>query len=204
MTGQAQACWAIIPAKPPGQGKTRLAGALDPRQRRALVAGMLERVVAAAHDCRTVERVWLVGASDHDLGSRVSRIEDLGLGLNASLAAALSAITADPVPPARVIVAAGDLPQVDAVDFALLAAVPGNAIGIAPDRHGSGTNALSLPLPGAAAFRFSFGTGSYARHRCEAARLGYTVETILSAGLEKDIDEPADLPDALGVLQEAP
>ncbi|WP_255351693.1 hypothetical protein [Novosphingobium sp. ST904] len=49
-------------------------------------------------------------------------------------------------------------------------------------------------------FPFSFGEESYSRHCDETKKLGLTVETILSGGLEKDIDEPADLPDAEHLL----
>lgn len=101
------------------------------------------------------------------------------------------------------IILAGDLPQVDARDFAMLAEVSNDGIGIAPDRHGTGTNALSLPWSCLADFIFRFGIGSFAAHRLEAYRLGYKLEVQLSPGLEKDIDEPADLADARHCLQEA-
>ena len=105
--------------------------------------------------------------------------------------------------PERVIVIAADLPQVDTRDFAMLADSAPGSIGIAPDRHGTGTNALSIPLLVVPAFRFQYGPGSYVAHRRESAGLGYSVETMLSDGLEKDIDDSADLTDAEGCLQVA-
>jgi 2-phospho-L-lactate guanylyltransferase len=45
-------------------------------------------------------------------------------------------------------------------------------------------------------FRFAFGEDSFARHRKECERLGLGFEVILSGGLERDVDEPAHLPDA--------
>ena len=74
--------------------------------------------------------------------------------------------------------------------------------GIAPDRHGVGTNGLSLPLPAARGFRFAFGDDSFALHQAEAARLGLIVEVIHSPTLAKDIDVPADLADADRLLGE--
>ena len=84
-----------------------------------------------------------------------------------------------------------------------LAAVPAGEIGIAPDRHGTGTNALSLPLPQAAGFAFAFGADSFARHHDEAERLGLTIEVIHSHGLARDIDEPPDLADAAELLKQS-
>ena len=92
-----------------------------------------------------------------------------------------------------------DLPQLTAEDCTALATLPAGAIGIAPDRHGTGTNALSLPLPDASGFQFAFGSDSFARHRAEAARLGLSLVEIRRPGLATDIDEPDDLPDARGL-----
>jgi 2-phospho-L-lactate guanylyltransferase len=102
--------------------------------------------------------------------------------------------------PARAVVVSADLPALTPVDLAMLADVPPGTIAIAPDRHGTGTNALSIPSTAIATFRFQFGVGSHVAHRAEARRLGYTVDTMLSDGLEKDIDELADLADATHCL----
>ena len=84
-----------------------------------------------------------------------------------------------------------------------MAMAPSDAVAIAPDRHGTGTNALSLPIPAAQDFRFAFGDDSFARPRAEAGRLGLEVETVFSRGLEQDIDEPSDLADAANLLKPA-
>ncbi|GGB99315.1 2-phospho-L-lactate guanylyltransferase [Novosphingobium endophyticum] len=191
-------CWAIIPIKGKGQGKSRLAGALSEGEREALVDAMLAHVVDAARQARLIERVLLVGPSRHGLDETIPLLADAGKGLNAALRKALAQVASDG--PERLLVVAGDLPCVTALDLDLLASVPAETVGIAPDRHGTGTNALSLPLPQAARFTFHFGTDSRARHWNEAEKLGLTVETIHSAGLEKDIDERADLSDAAQVF----
>ena len=212
MSGAASVCWALIPIKGSGEGKTRLSGALDAAGRVALVNRMLERVVTAAGDCPAVARICLVGPDDHGLGGAIHRIEDRGADLNSALAAAVAQVEEDgariaegaaTTAASRLLIIAADLPRIDGRDIAMLAAVPETAVGIAPDRHGTGTNALSLPIAAASAFRFRFGQGSYAAHRAEAERLGYTVETILSDGLEKDVDEPADVADARDCLKGA-
>lgn len=198
MTAVAPLCWALIPAKAPGEGKTRLAGVLDAAGRAALVDAMLRRVVESALDCDAIARVLLVGPHDHGLGSAVTLVNEGGEGLNEALIRAVSAL---PDRSNRLVIVAGDLPLIDARDFAMLAGIAPDSIGIAPDRHGSGTNALSIPAEAAGAFRFAFGPQSYGAHRREIARLGYGVEVMLSTGLEKDIDEPADFADAECHLQ---
>lgn len=194
-------CWAIIPIKGKGEGKTRLADALSPGERETLVDAMLAHVVEAARQAQAIDRIVLVGPSRHGLDKKIPLLPDRGAGLNAALGEAL-AQTASGAPD-RLIVVAGDLPCVTPLDLDLLASVPAGTLGIAPDRHGTGTNALSLPLPEAARFAFHFGTDSRASHCREAEKLGLTVETIHSAGLEKDIDEPADLTDAAPVFSPA-
>ncbi|MFT4056758.1 MAG: 2-phospho-L-lactate guanylyltransferase [Novosphingobium sp.] len=181
--------WALIPVKAPGRGKTRLDPALSPQERDRLVDAMLSRVIDAA--AGMVDRTILLGPPRGALPF----ISDDGEGLNAALENAL-AILSRGAPPDRLIVVAGDLPCLDAQDLRQLAAVPACTIGIATDRHGTGTNALSLPLPGAAGFRFQYGTGSAELHRIAAETLGLNAVTITTPGLTKDIDEPADLVDA--------
>ena len=197
MSGLAS-CWAIIPVKAPGQGKSRLAEVLSPAERAALVAAMLGRVVEAARSCPAIAKVALVSPSDHGFAERVTLLPDAAGTLNGALVEAVAALR--DAPAKRLLVIAADLPGIDARDVAMLANAADASVAIAPDRHGSGTNALSLPWAAAARFRFAFGPGSHARHRAEADRLGFAVETILSAGLENDVDVPADLADARSAL----
>jgi 2-phospho-L-lactate/phosphoenolpyruvate guanylyltransferase len=192
------ACWVIIPVKASPDSKSRLAGVLGAGQRAALVGAMLDRVLDAARAARNVDRVCLLGSGRSPLPEDVALLADTGGGLNASVAAALA--EAADRGAGRVIFLHGDLPLVTAQEIELLAAAPDGEIAIAPDRHGTGTNAISLPLPAARGFSFAFGPDSFGLHHAEAARLGLKVEEILSPGLAKDIDEPDDLPDAAGLL----
>lgn len=196
MTHRPARTWVLVPAKPAGQGKTRLAGALGADERERLVAAMLAHVLDTALRCEAVERVLLLGPNRPGLDPRIERLDEAAGGLNAALDATLRHLSRRPDAPDRLIVVHGDLPGLDIGDLALMAAVPGHTMGLAPDRHGTGTNALSLPLPQAAGTAFRFGIDSAARHRKEAENQGLTVQTILSGGLEKDIDEPGDLVDA--------
>jgi 2-phospho-L-lactate guanylyltransferase len=187
-------CWAIIPVKGLDKGKTRLSGVLDEPERQRLVMAMLDHVVDAATAAIRIDRVCVVGPSRLGLDVRVGLLDDPGGGLDAGLAAALAQAAEAGVD--RVVILAGDLPRLTPREVAMLAALPDAAMGIAPDRHGTGTNALSLPLPAARGFAFGYGPGSAARHSVEGCRLGLDIEWLHSPGLARDVDVPADLPDA--------
>ncbi|WP_159976177.1 MULTISPECIES: 2-phospho-L-lactate guanylyltransferase [unclassified Novosphingobium] len=186
--------WALIPIKARGAGKTRLAGELRADERDRLVEAMLGHVVRAAGE--TVGRTVVVGPQRSGVGANIERIEEPDGGLNAALGHALAVIAQVPGAPSRLIVIAADLPCLQAEEIVRLAELPPGTIGIAPDRHGSGTNALSLPLPEAAGFSFHYGTNSAALHREAAQTLGLSAVTIIADGLAKDIDEPCDLANA--------
>lgn len=184
-------CWAVIPAKPPAESKQRLAAAMPAEARERLVRAMLDHVLATVGAAGEVERCMVLGGDGIALPSGVSRIPDCGGGLNPALQAMLDDSRGGL--PDRLIVIHGDLPRLTAADVQHLAELPQGVIGIAPDRNGTGTNALSLPLPAARKLRFAFGAGSFARHLEEADRLVLPVEVLVSDGLGCDIDEPADL-----------
>lgn len=188
--------WAVIPLRATPDSKSRLAGVLDAPARAALVDAMLARVLDAARGARNVSRVCLMGTSRTALPEDVTALADPGGGLNAAAASALALAEAS-----RLIIIHADLPLVTAQDIELLAAAPAGTIAIAPDRHGTGTNAISLPLPAAKGFSFAFGPDSFARHKAEAERIGLPLEEIHSQGLARDVDEPDDLTDAADLLE---
>lgn len=191
-------CWVVIPVKGPDEGKQRLAATLAPAQRATLVKAMLEQVVSAAMSARKVDRVCLLGSSRHGLPESLPLLQDPGTGLNPAIASAFEAAKQGGA--TRVAFVSADLPQLTALDVDLLIAAPDDEIAIAPDRHGSGTNALSLPLPAAGDFTFAFGPDSFALHKGEAERIGLRIEEVRSPGLAHDIDEPDDLKDTAGLL----
>ncbi|HMP55952.1 MAG TPA: 2-phospho-L-lactate guanylyltransferase [Novosphingobium sp.] len=184
-------CWAIVPVKAPGEGKQRLSGALDPGQRDMIVRAMLARVVDAIQSAKGIDRLVLVGPSRLGADPTIPLLAEPGGGLNPAVCAGFSHAAAHGA--SRVIVLHADLPDLTAQDCEALASPPAGAIAIAPDRHGTGTNGLSLPLPAATGFQFGFGSDSLARHRAETARLGLPVVEINRPGLARDIDEPDDL-----------
>jgi 2-phospho-L-lactate guanylyltransferase len=191
-------CWLVIPAKTPGAAKTRLAGVLSPSGRAQLSAAMLQRVLAAAGAASGLAGISVIGAGPDGAGEVAELLADPQDGLNAALGAARTVIAGRGA--GRLVTLAADLPLVTAADVAALVDLPGGVIGIAPDRHGAGTNALSLPLPAALGFAYGHGPGSLARHVAEAARLGLEARLIDRPGLARDVDEPCDLADAAGLL----
>jgi len=182
-------CWAVIPVKNPSEGKSRLAGTLAPADRETLVEDMLEHVLDTTARARNVDKTCLLGLERRGVPS----FPDPGGGLNPALQSMLASVGGESI--SRLVVIAADLPLLSAQEVELLAAAPEGTVAIAPDRHGTGTNALSLPLPRARGFSFAFGTDSFARHRAEAERLGLSVEVIHGHGLARDVDVPEDLGD---------
>jgi 2-phospho-L-lactate guanylyltransferase len=177
----------LVPVKAFHAAKLRLASALDARARAELARAMAGRVVEAASplpvsvvcdDDEVAEWAVAVGASV---------IWRPGRGLNGAVAdgvAALAAIGHD-----FVIVAHGDLPH--AVELAWIADFDG--ITLVPDRRDDGTNVVGVPARVHAAFRFSYGPGSFARHSAEAERIGVPVRVVREPRLAWDVDVPADL-----------
>jgi 2-phospho-L-lactate guanylyltransferase len=108
-----------------------------------------------------------------------------GLGLNGAVNAAFSRLGDEGW--GQVVVAHGDLPL--ATNFSWLAEATG--IVLVPDRHEDGTNVISLPT--GCGFRFSYGPGSFTRHRREAERTGVPWQVLHDSELAWDIDVPADL-----------
>lgn len=180
----------VVPVKAFGAAKVRLAPALDPRARAELARSMAALVVAAAAPlpvtvvCDDVE----VAAWARALGVSVGWTP--GLGLDGAVEAGVAAVEA--VGADRVVVAHADLPL--ARDLAGLARPDPSdptSVTLVPDRHAQGTNVVVLPA--GCRFRFSYGPGSFARHRAEAARLGLAVRVVTDARLGWDVDLPADL-----------
>lgn len=191
-------CWLIIPVKPADQAKSRLAEVLGHDQRAALAEAMLCHVMAAARAANGLDHVTLIGPSRLGLPNDVPLLPDPGCGLNPAMQSALDhAMNAHAT---RMVILFADLPRVTAGEIEQLAAAPAGTLAIAPDRHGTGTNALSLPLPAARGFTFAFGPDSFALHLAESARHTLPVLEIRRPGLANDIDVPEDLGDAAELI----
>ncbi|MDB5686089.1 MAG: 2-phospho-L-lactate guanylyltransferase [Rhizorhabdus sp.] len=203
---------AVVPIKQGTARKSRLSAELSPEERERLSDQLVTRVLDALAAAPSVSRIVALSNAPLPSSSFQRELEspfsygdtmrkgdpsfrwdderdvnwhlDEGRGLNPELTAFRSAL-----PAGRLLVIHGDLPLVTPDDIeAMLAAAEQAGIAIAPDRHGSGTNALALRDP--APFTFAFGEGSCAAHHAAA---GEGAMTVNRPGLSHDIDTPDDL-----------
>jgi 2-phospho-L-lactate/phosphoenolpyruvate guanylyltransferase len=175
----------VVPVKAFTSAKVRLAAALDPFERADLARHMAEVVLAAATPLPVVVvcdddevRDWARAA-----GSRV--VWCPGRGLNGAVTDGVAALRADGA--SMAVVAHADLPLATRLDW--VAEFPG--VTLVPDRRLDGTNVLAVPT--AAEFRFSYGAGSFTRHRAEAQARGLPARIVRDERLAWDVDVPADL-----------
>lgn len=186
---------AVLPVKRFDAAKQRLAAGIDEERRRELAAAMVADVLDAIGEARSIERLIVVTGDPiaQELAAKagaevVPDPEDAG-----HIEAAQAGIArAEAEGAERVALLAGDCPLLDPRELdRLLTGVPGSYVGIVPDRHGTGTNALLLSPPDAIVP--AFGEGSRARH-VEAARqagIPFGIEELPS--IELDLDTPADV-----------
>jgi 2-phospho-L-lactate guanylyltransferase len=175
----------VVPVKAFTAAKVRLAGALDPAERADLARRMAEVVLAAAAPLPTI-----VVCDDDDVrrwaeAAGAGVVWCPGRGLNGAVADGVAALGVDGVPMA--VVAHADLPLATRLDW--LAEFPG--VTLVPDRRFDGTNVLAVPTD--VGFRFSYGAGSFARHRTEAKQRDLPARIVRDDRLAWDVDLPADL-----------
>ena len=188
---------AVVPVRSLRGGKTRLAGTLTPEAREALSRRMLRHVLGQAVASGTVDRVVVVSPDEEALAfARDVHPSVVGLsqpttapGLNSALDLGRAWAEADGARAMLVLFA--DLPRLTAADVRDLAGLAA-PVALAPDRHGTGTNALRLQFPQGGAFAFAFGVGSAALHLAEARRLGLDVVVHRAPGLSFDLDTADD------------
>jgi 2-phospho-L-lactate/phosphoenolpyruvate guanylyltransferase len=167
------------------QAKARLASSLGDAERVALVKSLAAHVIAAARSGPTFVVCDDGAVADWSIGQRATAVYAPGLGLNGAVTAGVALL-------ARLgfdlaVVAHADLPFVAGLDrFGTE-----GEISIAPDRRDDGTNVIAVPT--AAPFRFSYGPGSFDRHRQEAARVALPCAVVRDERFSTDVDVPDDL-----------
>lgn len=186
-------CAVVIPVKAFRAAKARLAPALAPAEREALARTMATTVVRAAGALPVT-----IVCDDPDVRSwaedqGASVCWSPGLGLNGAVAAGIDAVRDDGADRAAVVHA--DLPLASDLTTVLV----GDGVLLVPDRHGDGTNVIALPTR--CGFRFSYGPGSFERHRAEVARLGLPLRIHDDRTLGWDVDHPEDLDHPNGSLR---
>lgn len=183
-------CWALIPLKTPGLGKTRLSDRLSSDDRKQLVETMLIGVIDALTSSRLVDNIAIVSMSALHCPPGVLHISDPGTGLNDALTHASQQLQ---LAGAReLLVIHADLPLIDSRDIdTFISAGRPQQIALASDHHGTGTNAIYLQQ--AENFSFNFGHDSLARHLSQAAERGLTPAFNQTRGLQFDLDTEQDL-----------
>jgi 2-phospho-L-lactate/phosphoenolpyruvate guanylyltransferase len=175
----------LVPVKAFDQAKRRLHLALSEPERADLSRAMADRVIGAAHPLPVA-----VVCDDNDVAEWARErgalvIWEPGRGLNGAVEAGVIHLASMGV--TQVTVAHADLPR--ASDLVAVGDAPG--ITLVPDRYGNGTNVIALPAD--AGFQFSYGPGSFARHRIEARRIGIATRILDRPDLAWDVDEPGDV-----------
>jgi 2-phospho-L-lactate guanylyltransferase len=180
---------AIVPVKRFGRAKRRLAATLGDGAVRELAREMLGDVLDAIGGSAAIDRT-LVVTSEWDLPEtragwlvipdsrrRSTHSGAARRGIAQALAEGASCVALLP----------GDCPLLDPaeLDGALRRARPGR-VGIVPDRHGTGTNALVLCPPDA--IEPAFGEGSRERHErlARGAGLEPAIERLYSLAIDVD------------------
>ncbi|WP_298459984.1 2-phospho-L-lactate guanylyltransferase [uncultured Cellulomonas sp.] len=192
---------AVVPLRDGTSGKSRLAGALAGPDRAALVVALARHVVATLVAADDVDRVLVVTADTDFARTALSGVHGPGRVLEvvgqptraAGLDAAVDAGRARALrgaAAARLLVIHADLAALTRDDVAALLAA-GGGVTLAPDRAGTGTNALVLD-PAGAGFTFRFGPGSGAAHRQEAVHRGLPVSVVRRPGTSVDLDTVGD------------
>ena len=173
----------VVPLRSFDSAKSRLRAAGTSNV--ASIAEQLARAVLAS--CKPLPVVVVCETDDIErfaVANGAAVLRSPHTGLNAAVTFAYEHLAHDYH---RLAIAHGDLRFPDGLGRF----EPTAAVTIVADRHGTGTNVLSLPtgLP----FRFHYGPGSARRHAREAERLGLEVVTITDSPWRFDVDVPEDL-----------
>ena len=186
--------WAIVPIKPLLRSKSRLASVLSKDERQELSQDMLINTLEVLNQVSSVETTLVVSRDSRALalarkhGART--VTEYGSPeLNQALVRAT--YVAQQYGVAGVLVLPADLPLLDRGEVELLIGGAGEppVVVIAPDRRGSGTNALLVAPPGL--IEYDFGPDSFSRHQKRAKQAGAKVVVCEMPSLELDLDSLA-------------
>ena len=189
--------WAIVPVKPLRRGKSRLSGILTVEQRALLNRELLSHTLNTLRAVQEIEQILVISrdpaalALARDLGARTIREEgtpELNQALKRATLFAKTYLTR------RILILPMDLPLMTPDDICTLIDRSQGidpVIGIAPDRHRQGTNALLVNPAGT--IEYKFGPGSFQNHCEMAEKSGARLEICELPNLALDVDYPEDL-----------
>lgn len=184
---------AIVPVKRISGAKTRLSGRLTAQERQGLVLDLFDHVLAVLAASAPIDDIIVV-TPDSEILRRAGAGQATGLpqpgdGLNQAIV--LGRNLAIQRGAAGLVVVLADLPLLTAADInSVVERTEDTTVVLAPDRHGQGTNVLSIRP--ATAIEPAFGAHSLCRHRQSAGQRGLAIREYRSQGTGFDIDTPAD------------
>ncbi len=180
-------CEVVVPIRSFSGSKHRLATVLNEAERELLVERLASRVLSVCSSYPTI-----VVTSDPDVERFATQFGSAIVADPGSLNAAADAGRefarrrgAD-----RVVILHADLAHIVGIEAIATCRDPGTVVAVADQRR-DGTPAISVPT--GAEFEFSYGPGSFARHRKNALDAGLHFEVLLDDSLGFDIDLPEDL-----------
>jgi 2-phospho-L-lactate guanylyltransferase len=188
--------WAIVPVKPLGRAKSRLAEKMVPERRERLATALLMRTVGLLLPLPPIQGVLVISrdtkalAMVRELGAQTAQ-ESGTPELNSALRRATQVLRVRGAD--AVLVVPADIPLLAPEDIEEVARLGqySQTVVIAPDRHETGTNLLLVRPSGM--IPYAFGEGSFAEHRRLAEQVGATVAVYRSERVALDVDRPDDL-----------
>lgn len=186
---------AVVPQKSFASAKARLRPVLPDGERARIVETMATHVI----DTLVSVLPTAVVSDDPDVLALAEAhgawpIVESGGGLNSAVADAVW--EAQGLAVHTLAVVAGDLARLDVDDVYALLRLPSRpGVVVAPDRSGTGTNALVLSPPEAIPLRF--GPNSMRAHVAAAYRANLPVRVLRRPGLQLDVDTADDFPEGL-------
>jgi 2-phospho-L-lactate/phosphoenolpyruvate guanylyltransferase len=192
--------WAVIAVNARARCKTRLDALLGQKRRSELARRMLGHVLDVARSLPAIDTVLVVSPERDSIPSDVIVLRDPGVDLNEAFEAGRQAALAGGAH--GLLLLPADLPLLSGADLEQMLEEGGRAgVAIAPDRDGSGTNGLYVLLEHAARMRLAFGSRSRERHEFAARACGLPAQTVVTRGLQADIDTPEDYEAVFGMSE---
>jgi 2-phospho-L-lactate guanylyltransferase len=183
-----------LPIRSLRDGKQRLAGALTPAQREHLIRQLALGVMHALRQVSAIQAFVVVSGDEAALawaGQQGSgTLYEAAPGLNPALEAVRKWAALRQADGLFVILP--DLPFLSPADvMAMISLSKPRSVTLAPDRHGTGTNALLVRPANLLPFRF--GQNSLEQHEMLARSAGLTLVHCTRPGFAFDLDTPDDL-----------
>ncbi len=185
---------AIVPMKPFGEAKQRLATVMEPAARAELAQELFKHTLQVLHRAQGIARIAVVSRDAQVLKlarrQRAWAMWETHRGLNEALEQATRVAIANGV--RAVLVVPADLPKLTTGDIERMVELGSKppCVVIAPARRDDGTNALLVNPAGL--IQYAFGVASSAEHQRRAVQAGAQVEIYRSENIAFDLDLPED------------